>query len=209
MGAGELKYISQYGLSIVTDANQITKETISDFRENYLFSISKRLNGQKFITDKTPQNFLYIPLICAALPEAKIIHVNRDAAATCWSNYKQYFASNGLGYSYDLKDVVKYYNLYHDLMKVWSSNYQELIYNLDYERLTSNQEHETRKLIEYLNLDWEQTCLYPEKNTRSVRTASQQQVRQGIFKGSSKSWQKYEQFIAGAFENLKTFTPHL
>ena len=125
-----------------------------------------------------PQNFRFIPLICAALPEAKIIHVQRNASATCWSNYKQYFVSNSLSYCYDLKDVTEYYNLYNDLMKIWEASFGDKIYNLNYESLTTNQENKTRKLIKHLKLNWEDACLKPHKNKRSVRTASQQQVRQ-------------------------------
>ena len=149
-----------------------------------------------------PHNFLFIPLICAALPEAKIVHVQRNTAATCWSNYKQYFSSNGLGYCYDLKDVVAYYHLYTDLMKLWQSKYRDRIYNLNYEKLTSQQEIETRKLIEYIGLDWDEACLSPHKNTRSVRTASQQQVRQKVYQQSSETWRKYQPYLHGAFDRL-------
>ena len=159
-------------------------------------------DGKRFVTDKMPQNFRFIPLICAALPEAKIIHVQRNAAATCWSNYKHYFPSNGLGYCYDLHDVVSYYKLYNDLMNVWQAEYSGRIYLLNYEDLTNDQENQTRKLIDYLELTWEEACLSPEKNKRSVRTASQQQVRQKVYKGSSEAWRKYEPFLNGAFDSL-------
>ena len=62
--------------------------------------------------------FRFISLICAALPEAKIIHVQRDPRATCWSNFKHYFAVKGLGYCYNLEDLVTYYELYIDLMEL-------------------------------------------------------------------------------------------
>ena len=149
-----------------------------------------------------PQNFRFIPLICASLPEAKIIHVHRDAAATCWSNYKHYFATKDLGYSYNLDELVSYYDLYCNLMKFWQSSYGEKIYNLDYEKLTINQENQTRKLIKYLDLNWEDSCLSPQKNKRSVRTASQQQVRQKVYQGSSEAWRKYEPYLNGAFDSL-------
>ena len=149
-----------------------------------------------------PHNFRFIPLICAAFPEAKIIHVERNAAATCWSNYKQYFVSDGLEYCYDLKDVVQYYNLYKDLMKLWQSEYSDKIYNLNYESLTTDQENETIQLINHLGLTWEDSCLSPQKNKRIVKTASQQQVRQKVYQGSSEEWRKYEPFLNGAFDNL-------
>ena len=149
-----------------------------------------------------PENFRFIPLICAAFPEAKIIHVQRDAAATCWSNYKQYFDTENIGYCYDLKDVVEYYNLYKDLMRLWQSEYSDRIYNLNYESLTTDQENQSRNLIKYLELNWEEACLFPQKNKRSVRTASQQQVRKKIYKGSSNAWYKYEPYLKGAFDSL-------
>ena len=149
-----------------------------------------------------PQNFRFIPLICAAFPEAKIIHVQRDSAATCWSNYKRYFVSKNIGYCYDLKDVVKYYKLYKDLMSLWQSEYSDRIYNLNYEDLTTDQDSQTRKLIKYLELNWEEACLSPHKNKRSVRTASQQQVRQKVYQGSSEAWRKYEPYLNGAFDSL-------
>ena len=101
-----------------------------------------------------PHNFRFIPLIYTAFPEAKIVHVQRDPIATCWSNYKHYFAQSGLDTVSDLQDVVSYYELYKDLMKLWQSNYGDRIYNLNYETLTTNQEKETRQLIEHLNLNW-------------------------------------------------------
>jgi Tfp pilus assembly protein PilF len=201
-GGGELAYISEYGSHLVIDPTAINKAAISEFRTKYLSKLANLQNKNPQITDKMPLNFRFIPLICASLPEAKIIHVQRNAVATCWSNYKQYFPAKGLGYCHDLSDVASYYHLYNDLMNLWQLSYGDRIYNLNYDKLTEEQEIETRKLLEYLDLNWENSCLFPELNTRSVRTASQQQVRQEVFRGSSQFWQKYEQNIAGAFDSL-------
>ena len=201
-GAGELRYVAQHGFDLATGAHPINASSLFKFREKYLSELAKVSNGNVYVIDKMPQNFRFIALICAALPEAKIIHTSRDPRATCWSNFKQLFASENLEYCYDLEDVVSYYKLYNDLMKFWQSSYSNKIYNLDYEKLTTNQNYETRKLIEYLNLGWEEACLAPHRNKRSVRTASQQQVRQKVYQGSSEAWRKYEPFLDGAFESL-------
>jgi hypothetical protein len=150
-----------------------------------------------------PQNFRFIPLICAALPESKIIHVKRDATATCWSNFKHYFIGNGLGYSYDLEDILVYHGLYNDLMQFWHSFYNDKIYDFNYEKLVINQETETRHLINYLGLTWEESCLAPQENKGVVKTASQNQVRKKIYQGSSQAWQKYEPFLNGALDILQ------
>ena len=201
-GAGELKYIAQFGLKLSTDSMCINTTDMSKFRQQYLSELSKTSSGKRFVTDKMPQNFRFIPLICAAFPEAKIVHVKRDPAATCWSNFKHYFVTKNLGYCYDLQDVVEYYNLYNHLMTIWQSEYDDRIYNLYYENLTIDQEKETRELIKYLNLDWEEACLSPHDNKRSVRTASEQQVRKKVYKGSSNAWRKYEPYLNGAFDSL-------
>ena len=202
-GAGELSYVSQFGTKLVAGLTTPTSEAVSVFRERYLTELAKRAEGQAFATDKMPQNFKYIALICAAFPEAKIVHVQRNAEATCWSNFKHYFASKGLGYSYSLRDTVAYYGLYKDLMHFWSQSYSERIYHLDYDKLTEDQEPETSSLIEYLGLNWEDACLSPQNNKRSVKTASQQQVRKKVYKGSSQAWRKYEPFLGGAFDELE------
>ena len=202
-GAGELHYTQQFGFDLTVGQKPVNSETVQSFRKRYLAELAKRADGQAFITDKMPQNFRYIALICAALPEAKIVHVQRSAEATCWSNFKHYFASKGLGYSYDLRDTVKYYGLYKDLMHFWSQSYSDRIYNLDYDTLTEDQDSQTRRLIDHLELNWEDACLAPQNNTRSVKTASQQQVRRKVYTGSSHAWRKYEPFLDDIFDGLK------
>ena len=202
LGAGELNYVSRYGATLIGGSQNFNQITGSKFRNKYLSEVLKLSNGKQFVTDKTPQNFCFIPLICAAFPEAKIIHVERDPRATCWSNFKQYFAEKGLGYCYNVDDLVDYFSLYRDLMKLWQSEYGDKIYHLNYETLIEDQDSETRKLIKHLGLTWEEACLSPHKNKRSVRTASQQQVRKKIYKGSSEAWRKYEPYLNGAFDSL-------
>ena len=201
-GAGELRYIAEYGTALATGISDLNETALYEFREKYLSEIIYLSNGRPCVTDKMPGNFRFIPLICAAFPEAKIIHVQRDSRATCWSNFRQYFSTNDLGYCYNLDDLVVYYKLYFSLMQFWQSKYGERIYNLDYERLTTDQENETRKLIKYLEIDWENSCLSPQDNKRSVKTVSQHQVRQKVYTGSSQAWKKYEPFIGGAFDTL-------
>ncbi len=201
-GAGELSYVAQLGETMANGTSIVSTEAILKFRENYLTKLCKRSNGSTFVTDKMPMNFRYIGLICSAFPEAKIIHVKRDPSATCWSNYKMCFSTNDIGYCYDLNDLVTYYGLYQDLMQFWQAQYDERIYDLDYESLTISQEKETKQLMRYLELEWQNACLSPQNNNRIVQTASNLQVRQKVYQGSSEQWRKFEGFLDGAFDKL-------
>ena len=89
-------------------------------------------------------------------------------------------------------------------MRLWQSEYSDRIYHLNYESLTTDQENQTRKLIKHLELNWEEACLSPQKNKRSVRTASKHQVRRKVYKGSSKAWHKYEPYLNGVLDSLKS-----
>ena len=108
----------------------------------------------------------------------------------------------GIEYSYAIDDVISYHKLYKNLMVFWTNTLSKRIYNLDYELLTANQENETRQLIEYLGLDWDENCLSPQNNTRSVATASNLQIRKKVYKGSSQQWKKYQPFLNGALDDL-------
>ena len=89
-------------------------------------------------------------------------------------------------------------------MHFWSQSYSDRIYHMDYDKLTEDQEPETRRLVDYLELNWEEACLAPQNNKRAVKTASQQQVRQKVYKGSSQAWRKYAPFLDGVFDELET-----
>ena len=87
-------------------------------------------------------------------------------------------------------------------MLFWNNEFSDKIYNLDYEKLTLNQEEETKNLISYLGLKWENKCLTPEENKRSVSTASNNQVRQKVYKGSSQKWKNYEFLLNNKFSSI-------
>ena len=201
-GAGELPFLSLFGLALSTGDQTADSETLLKFRDSYLAELTKLSSDKPFVTDKMPHNFLYIGLILNAIPEAKIIHIKRDPGATCWSNFKHYFPAQGLGYSYKLSDTANYYKLYQDLMRFWDELYGGQILHMDYDRMTVEQEPETRSLIDSLGLSWEAKCLSPHENQRSVRTASQQQVRKKMYTGSSQAWRQFEPYLDGAFDDL-------
>ena len=201
-GAGELPFAAQFGLSLATGGTTPDVASLHTFRERYLEKLLAVSDGSGLVTDKMPQNFRFLGLLATALPEAKFVHVRRNSAAVCWANYRQYFSETGQDYSYSLTDTVEFYRCYVETMHFWRATIGDRIFDLDYEALTVSQESETRKLLDYLNLKWEAECLAPHKNSRSVSTASSAQVRQPIYQGSSKNWEKYRSFLNGALDNL-------
>jgi tetratricopeptide (TPR) repeat protein len=203
-GAGELVTLNELASPIVwsftvqeTSQNRrgISQEEIKAVRNTYLKSLAALKVPEKVITDKMPLNFRWVGFILSAFPEAKIVHVNRNSVATCWSIYKQLFRSDGNEYAYDMDDLIEYYKLYIDLMSFWREKFPNRIYDLCYESLTENQEEETRELLEFCGLEWEEKCLDFHKTKRVVTTASAAQVREEMYTGSSEAWRKYENHL--------------
>ena len=198
-GAGELNNFKNVATPSLTNyidnlINTINEDDLLSIRRNYIKSLTDLSVDEKIITDKMPVNFRLVGLILTAIPEAKIIHLKRDPIATCWSNYKHYFA-NGNGFTYNQDDLANFFVLYQEIMKFWHKTFPSKIYDISYERLTTHQEDETHKLLKYCELDWDNNCLNFHKNTRAVITASASQVRQKMYQGSSDAWKKYEKFL--------------
>lgn len=208
-GAGELLNLRKaidpiLENTLANDRKSLLKEDLLLIREQYLDSLAEMGIEERIITDKMPVNFRLIGFILSAIPEAKIVHVKRDARAICWSNYNHFFSS-GNGFSFSQNDLVKFYSLYVEIMKFWHELFPNKIYDLSYEKMTENQKKETENLLEYCELDWDDNCLEFHKNKRGVKTASASQVRQKIYQGSSDSWKKYEPYITTLIKGLKGF----
>ena len=197
-GAGELDFLSKNVLKEIKPDNikKIdSKEFFEKITNNYYRSLSSFNISEDIFTDKMPLNFRFIGFILSAFPEAKIVHLKRDPIATCWSIYKHYFKSNGNGYASNFDDLSSYYLMYKGLMDFWHKTFPNQIYDISYEDLTLSQEKETRKLLNYCDLSWDDRCLYFHKNTRAVHTTSGFQVREKMYQGSSEAWRKYEQYL--------------
>ena len=202
-GAGELNFLDMSVIATEWSSMQLGPDQLQSIRRSYFSGLKQIGASEPFVTDKHLLNFRWIGFICAAIPEARIVHVRRDARATCWSNFKHYFASDAIGFAYDLRDIAEYYNLYVELMEFWEEKLPGRIYHLNYETLTEHQEIETRKLLEYVGLDWEDQCLEFHKTTRAVQTASATQVRQKMYQGSSDEWRRYEKHLEPMLELLR------
>ncbi|MBO9474116.1 sulfotransferase [Shimia sp. R10_1] len=188
---GELDHIACLVNQLGLLGDTFSADQAAQFKRCYLSRISGR--GQtRFVTDKMPQNFFALGHIITSMPEAKVIHVRRDPKACCWSNFRHSFSSDGLEYSYDIEGLIRFFELYQDLMDFWRARYPGRIIELDYEGLVSSPETEIRALIEVLGLEWQEACLSPQESSEVIRTASQAQVRKKIYKGSSQGWRKYE-----------------
>jgi tetratricopeptide (TPR) repeat protein len=154
----------------------------------------QRREGKPFFIDKMPNNFAHVGLIHAILPNAKIIDARRHPLACCFSNFKQHFA-RGQAFSYDLADMGHYYADYVALMAHFDAVLPGRIHRVIYEDMVADTETQVRALLDYCELAFDPRCLRFFENTRAVRTASSEQVRQPIYTDGVAQWKRFEPWL--------------
>jgi tetratricopeptide (TPR) repeat protein len=154
------------------------------------------------ITDKMPGNFVFAGFIHLALPNARMIHVRRDPLDTCLSCFTHEFM-RGLEWSYDLTDLARHFRAYEALMEHWRRLLPErAMIEVQYEHLVADFETQTRRLLDFCGLDWDQRCLAFHETERPVRTASATQVRQPLYHRAVGRWRQYEPWLGPLLDAL-------
>jgi tetratricopeptide (TPR) repeat protein len=180
---------------VSSKAEAVEKSASVDFTQlanRYLKSTAERsMSATPYLIDKTPANFLYIGLIAKALPNAKIINLERHPMDSCYAIYKTLFRM-GYPFSYDLKTLGKYYLGYRSLMDHWAQVLPNRVFSVNYESLVTNTEPSSRELLSHCGLEWEQNCLSFHKSDAAVATASAVQVRRPMYTSSLEKWKHFE-----------------
>jgi hypothetical protein len=149
---------------------------------------SKLLHGlapaADFVTDKRPDNYLYIGLIKQLFPDAKIVHTTRDALDNCLSIFFLHL-DQGMSYALDLEHIGHQFGQYRRLMSHWKALFGPDIFDIHYDDLVTDTLAPMRHLVAFLGLDWSDRCAVVPPDGRAVRTASVWQVREPLYRRSS------------------------
>ena len=175
--------------------SSIGGEQLHRVGENYVAAVRALAPNAVRITDKMPQNFYFAGLIHLALPNARIIHAQRDPVDTCLSCFSKLF-SREHAYAYDLAELGRYYRAYESLMAHWRELLPEdVMLEVRYEEVTADFENQARRIITHCGLEWDEACLAFHNTQRPIRTASVVQVRQPIYHSSVGRWRTYEHLL--------------
>jgi Tfp pilus assembly protein PilF len=196
-GVGELGIC---GDALPANDSELRRGTLSEpskktLAETYLRTLEGRSGDAPRIVDKAPVNSDYLGVIHSVFPNARIINMRRDPIDTCLSCYFQHF-SVSLNFTMDLSDLAHYFGEHERLMAHWRAVLPPgSILDVPYEDLVADQEAWTRKILDFLGLEWDERCLDFHQTKRQVVTASTWQVRQKIYKDSVQRWRHYEKHM--------------
>lgn len=211
-GAGELMHISNISQRMGTRlgsstaypevVRELTAEVAGGLAQEYLAALSDFAPDATRISDKMPQNFLYLGMIAVLFPNARVIHCKRDARDVCLSNFFSLYEF-GQHFAYRLSDLALYYREYEELMDYWSEHLSLDMFEVVYEELVNDQEAQTQAIIDFMGVPWDERCLQFYTTQRSVQTLSNWQVRQPLYNRSIERWQRYRAYLGELFDGLE------
>ena len=172
----------------------IKDENLRQFGERYIENTRVYREDAPFFVDKMPNNFLHIGLIRLILPNAKIIDARRHPLACCFSGYKQLFGE-GQEFTYGLHEIGRYYAGYVRLMDHWDEVLSGFVLRVMHEDVVEDLDGQVRRLLEFCNLPFEQSCIDFHKTKRTIRTPSSEQVKQPIYRSAVEQWRYYEKHL--------------
>lgn len=191
---------SRFSAELVEGAARVNLEKLG----NMYIETSRTLAGDTpHFVDKLPLNYIYLPLILKALPNAKIIHLRRNPMDACFASFKQLFA-DAYPHSYNQEEMARHHARYYRLMETWRERFGDRFLDVAYEDVARDLEPNARALIEFLGLPWEDACLEFHKQKTSVTTASAVQVRQPAHTKSIGRWRRYEQQLEPTRRTLES-----
>jgi len=200
-------YIKEnYMNDFILSEKKINKDILSRhnlFQEFVFKSFNEHNIRSEVFTDKSVQNFFWIGFIKLFFPNSKIIITDRNSKDICLSIFKINFKNGFMNFAYNQKDIANFYNLYSDLISFWKKLFPNELYTIKYEDLIKDQEKETKKLIDFCDLDWDPNCLRHDKNKSAIKTASAGQARKPIYKSSLNLSENYSKYLGEMFSLLE------
>jgi hypothetical protein len=150
----------------------------------YIQTLAGLFPAAEWVTDKRPDNLLYIGLIKCLFPDAKIVHTTRDPLDNCLSIYFLHL-HQAMSYALDLMDTGHHYLQYRRLMKHWKALYPLDIIDVNYDMLVRQPRETMEALLGSLSLDWDDRCSSVPATGRTIKTASVWQAREPLYQRSS------------------------
>jgi tetratricopeptide (TPR) repeat protein len=204
-GAGELDFIFRMSLGMADMLGaslehypeflqRVSVAQLDGLAQTYLAPLAGPNPHAARITDKMPLNFLHLGTIACLFPNARVIHCRRDPMDTCLSCHMTAF-NVGNDFKYDLHNLGLFYKDYQRLMAHWKTVLDLAMLEVCYEDLVTDPEPQSRRMVEFLGLDWDDRCLRFHDTQRPAVTSSVVQVRQPMYKSSIQRWRHYERHL--------------
>jgi tetratricopeptide (TPR) repeat protein len=196
-----------FGVRELADAS-----VLDDIAVTYHDQTRHLRENNRILTDKMPLNFRWIGVILAAMPDARVIHVQRNPMATGLSLYRHHFLGSANAFSYEFDTIAQFIQFERTLTKFWQDRWgKDRLMVVDFDKFTADPANASAEISAFCGLPasdvlsdeeilrdpLDNTCDPPNRpHHRYVRTASAGQVRTEIGHDTNKDWQRWRDHLA-------------
>ncbi len=202
--SAQLRLAADHFCGVIADGTIVERAETFDYPaigRGFLEAMRARSRDRAFVTEKMNPNFILLGPIAKALPQARLLHMRRDPADTCFSNLRTLF-TNEAAYSYDQIEMADYYKAYHDLMGHWREAMPERVFDIDYDTMVRDPQGQAQRIAAHCGFDYREDMLQVGRSSGTVATASSNQVRQGILTNRGGLWRNYERHLTPLLDRL-------
>ncbi len=194
-GCGELTLGADLSHRFVESQTAFTVTDASDYAQEFRKLMPPIPDGSVAFVDKMPHNFQRAGFLLAAFPNAKVINMLRDPRDVGLSKWIRRFPAGGMRYASSLEAIAHSANMYRRYMAHWDAVFGDRILTVPYEKLVADPKTYSQQVAAFCGIDWSETMMRPEENTKQVRTASLDQVRNKISTKSIGGWQSVSEHL--------------
>ncbi len=205
-GLGEINYLNKFfNLNFIKN-NQLNIDFINEFLNNdlqkyYFDFIDSFKIKTNYITDKSLNIYWYLGFINMFFPKAKFVHCQRSPKDNCLSIFKNLF-EDGQAWKYKESELIEYYGLYREIMVFWNEFLGPKILNIQYEDLIKDNVKQTKNIINFCELEWDDNCLNHHKNNMPIKTLSLNQANKPIYSSSINSAENFKPYLKEIFSKF-------
>ncbi|NOD35977.1 MULTISPECIES: tetratricopeptide repeat-containing sulfotransferase family protein [unclassified Ruegeria] len=201
-GCGELMLIPELTNNFHATDKVFDAEAAKDIARSYRENMPNIPENSIGFVDKLPHNYQRVGFILAAFPNAKIVNMLRDPRDVGLSKWIRRFPAGGMNYASSLDAIAHSANLYRRYIAHWDTVFEGKILTLPYEELVADPKTHSQRVAEFCGVDWHESMVHPEKNTKQVRTASVDQVRSKISTKSIGGWREVADHITAMLDGF-------
>jgi tetratricopeptide (TPR) repeat protein len=202
VGAGEQPMAGRLVRAVLKSGSEWTPDTAKEFAADYRRGLPPLSGAPERVIDKMPANYKLIGFLATAFPDAVFVHLRRDPRDVAWSMWRSWFPNEPMNYTFDMAAMAREANAYVRYMDHWAQLFPTRIHDVAYEDLVADIEGQSRRLADICGVDWVPDMAAPERNTAAVRTASVNQVRQGVHSRSIGGWRANETALRAFLDGL-------
>lgn len=203
-GCGELTLAADLSAAFTAEKKDFAASEAAEFASEFRSLMPPIPESATAFVDKMPHNYQRVGFILAAFPNAKIINMLRDPRDVGLSKWIRRFPAGGMRYASNLDAIAHSANMYRRYMLHWDSIFGDRILTVPYEKLVADPETYSKIVAKFCGIEWHQSMMHPEDNTKQVRTASIDQVRSKISTKSIGGWRKVEDHIRPMLDGFDT-----